>query len=57
MVKSDDMWRCFNCKHFDRQQSNKNWIACSNMPVDVMVDGKSEDCENYVGRREQNSSK
>ena len=50
------LWRCFNCKLFDRKKSNEHWVVCLDMPLDVMVDKKSDDCENYVGKREQNSS-
>lgn len=57
MKTNDDMWRCFNCKHFDQKKSNKNWIVCPIMPFDVVVDRKSEDCKKYVGIRGQNSSK
>ena len=57
MKSNDDMRRFFNCKHFDQEKSNTNWIVCPTMPFDVLVDRTSENCENYTGIRAQNSSK
>lgn len=55
---NDNMWRCFNCKYFDQKKSTNNYIVClGKMPLGVMIDMKSENCDKYVGRREQNSSK
>ena len=43
------MERCKSCIHYDKKDSNENWVVCrGNMPVDVIINETSKDCENYV---------
>lgn len=46
-----DMSKCDSCQHKDKEKSNKNWTVCPCMPVEVVVDGNSENCENYVAEK------
>lgn len=45
------MEKCKTCTHYDKEKSNKNWVVCkgTNMPVEVVITGTSENCKNYQG--------
>ncbi len=54
--ENDDMGRCYTCQSRDVHKSTENWITCPNMPLDVIIDLNSRDCENYKSIEEGNSS-
>jgi hypothetical protein len=41
------MARCQQCKHLDKEKSNKNWIVCPDIPLSVIKANTSKDCENF----------
>lgn len=43
------MDKCKSCIHYDKEQSNENWVVCkgTNMPVEVILKKTSKDCKNY----------
>ena len=40
--------KCKSCKKYDKIKSNENWIVCSAMPFDIMLNqGNTKNCEGY----------
>lgn len=44
--EKDRMEKCKTCKNLDKR-SNKNWIVCPVMPVEVLIGGSANQCKNY----------
>jgi len=41
------MEKCKSCKHYNKKDSNENWVVCPKIPLDVILSGTSEKCKNY----------
>jgi len=41
------MEKCESCKKNDKEKSNKNWVVCSEMPLNVIMNKTSKNCEKY----------
>ena len=46
-MKKDPYERCINCKFRDNKTSNENWLVCSKMPLIVITEGCSNNCDRY----------